>query len=112
MRALVVVALCGGISACGSLVTLARSDQAVQKSLSLRSTRCSVLPYVFSGVSYDICLLNADYPKDMESNNIPKNDASPLLLLSVDMVLSAAVDTLALPYSIPKQCMNGSLVTK
>lgn len=106
---LLVVALGG----CGSAMTVNRGDSADVRDMRLDKTYCTHIPRVYSGVVYNFCTLNG------ESGGAYQRDAQlplPYTPLGyyvywplVDGVLSAATDTLVLPYTIFRQQRDGSI---
>jgi len=89
------------IQACGTITTLSESDQRISSKLAKHDTYCESLPRVYSGVSYDFCTLNSK----------PNKTAVDVLVgfYLVDGILSAAADTLALPYTVLQQSDKGSM---
>ena len=110
------------LSACGSLNTLPKSDEAIAENLKYHKTHCTYLPQVYSGAAYDFCRLNAEYKSNPHRGRFPEGDIrveqrerdqmgkSFALLLATDFVLSCAIDTVALPYTIYKQSKDGSVM--
>jgi uncharacterized protein YceK len=103
------------VAGCGSLMTLPRSEMAIKSSLEEHETKCSYMPYVYSGVAYSFCRLHAEIDEGVLS---PKNEGAEHpdhnynglgILLPAEFVLSGAIDTIALPYTVYKQSKNGSI---
>lgn len=94
---LMCIALCG----CGTIVTQSNSDAEIAKRLKRGKTYCESLPQIYSGVSYDFCELHA------KNDSIEVKGVLELQLL--DMVSSAVVDTIFLPYSIYAQEKYGNI---
>ncbi len=95
---------------CGSLSTLPRSDQAIKSSLVKRNTKCAYIPYVYSGVAYDFCVLNAEWNGTSEpANGAQTGNGDAAFFVAFDVVLSGVIDTLALPYTVPMQSKYGSI---
>lgn len=91
--------LCGG---CGTISTTFTDDETARKRLNDRRTYCSSVPRVYSGVTYDFCVLNAE-PVHVDS-------AAPgIPLIFFDLVFSGVADTLALPYTLFLQSRDGNL---
>ena len=101
-----------GLYGCGSISTLPKSDAEVRDALAKHDTRCEFLPYIYSGVAYNFCLLNADYSRNPSPSLAPQFNPSTLSLqfTLLDMLLSGVVDTAALPFTLPKQLEDGPLV--
>jgi uncharacterized protein YceK len=89
------------IQACGTVTTLSKSDTQISSQLRKQDTYCDSLPRVYSGVSYDFCQLHS----------APKGTAVDVLLELYILygILSAATDTLVLPYTIIQQSDKGSM---
>ena len=89
------------IQACGTITTLSESDKRISSKLTKQDTYCDSLPRVYSGVSYDFCKLNSE----------PNGTAVDVLVgfYLFDGILSAATDTLVLPYTIFQQSDKGSM---
>ena len=103
------------VTGCGSLMTLPRSEMAIKNSMEKHETKCASIPYVYSGVAYSFCWLHAEIDEDVLS---PKNKGAEHpdhnynglgILLPAEFVLSGAIDTIALPYTVYKQSKNGSI---
>lgn len=93
------------LSACGSVTTLSRSDASVESSLVRQQTHCQSIPRLYSGVAYDFCFLYSTPTGAIDSN-------LHLGFYLIDSVLSAAIDTAALPYTIYRQATEGNLAIK
>ena len=89
------------IQACGTITTLSESDKRISSKLTKQDTYCDSLPKVYSGVSYDFCKLNS------KPNGIAVDVLVGFYLF--DGILSAATDTLVLPYTIFQQSDKGSM---
>ena len=87
------------LGGCGTIQTVARSDQAAVNGLKEQKSYCGAVPRIYSGLAYDFCVLNA--PPD------PTGFLVPLIL--VDLALSGALDTVVLPYTIYRQGVDGNL---
>jgi len=89
------------IQACGTITTLSESDTQISSRLTKQDTYCESLPRVYSGVSYDFCKLNSK----------PTGTAIDVGVgfYLFDGLLSAATDTLVLPYTIVQQSDKGSM---
>ena len=101
MRIALILLFLTGIQACGTITTLSESDHHISSKLVKQGTYCESIPRVYSGVSYDFCILNS------------KPDSTEIDVLVgfylLDGVLSAASDTLILPYTIYQQAEKGSI---
>lgn len=93
------------LSGCGTLNTLFRTDQAVGHNLRASKTYCDSIPRVYSGISYDLCVMHGP------SNVGGRDPAAPALipLQIVDLIPSGILDTLVLPYSIYRQHADGNI---
>jgi uncharacterized protein YceK len=101
MKKLFVIFCAVVLSACGTVTTLGASDGYVSEKLTSVETYCETLPRVYSGATYDICLLHSNPDKKRSGFS------APFYLL--DATVSAVFDTVALPYSIYAQSEHGSL---
>ena len=72
-------------------------------------TRCSYIPYVYSGVAYNFCIVNAEYSGSDEHITYRAGDGGNVAFLALDAVLSGVVDTIALPYTWSMQNRYGSI---
>ena len=89
------------IQACGTVTTLSESDQRISSNLTKQDTYCESVPRVYSGVAYDFCKLNSK-PKGTEVDVL-------VGFYLLDGVVSAASDTLVLPYTIYQQSEKCSI---
>lgn len=108
--ALIVVA---GVTGCGSVRTLDSEAHESVSDLKLGRTYCTEIPRIYSGVAYNFCALHGDPGGRYQRSaglSPPLPDA-PLGLYwpLFDGVLSAATDTLVLPYTIYRQQRDGSI---
>ncbi|OLU02344.1 YceK/YidQ family lipoprotein [Pseudomonas reinekei] len=87
------------LAGCGTVSTVLQDDADAAQGLRKQKTYCQSIPRVYSGLAYDFCILNA--PPD------PTGILVPLVLL--DLTLSCALDTVALPYTIYRQGMDGNI---
>ncbi|MBP5955097.1 YceK/YidQ family lipoprotein [Pseudomonas anatoliensis] len=94
------------LAGCGTVQTVVRSDHVAANDLREIKSHCGAVPRIYSGVTYDFCLLHAERPDDVDAFNY--NNATPGVL--VDAALSGVLDTLLLPYTIYKQQADGSIV--
>ncbi|KAB0505746.1 YceK/YidQ family lipoprotein [Pseudomonas moorei] len=87
------------LAGCGTASTVLQGDEDAARGLRRQKTYCQSIPRVYSGLAYDFCVMNA--PPD------PTGVLVPLVLL--DLALSGALDTVALPYTIVRQGMDGNI---
>ena len=87
------------VQACGTITTLSNTDQRISSNLKKANTYCENVPRVYSGVSYNLCYLNAK----------PNDYGSLGNAYLIDVVLSSVSDTLVLPYTIYQQFEKGSI---
>jgi len=107
-RAFLVAAAVMTLSACGTLNSLDNTQNTVDIHHSQVTTQCEEISRVYSGVQYDLCLLNSK-----KKSSPAKLQLDPLWITSVDVLFSFVADTLALPYTIYQQYEHGNLeVTK
>ena len=91
------------LSACGTLNTLTNSDQKISVNLSRQNTSCEMIPRAYSGLAYDFCYLHSNPDGYLFYDGF-------LGLYLLDGVVSAAADTVLLPYTGYKQYKHGSIV--
>jgi len=89
------------LSACGTVTTLASNDDDISSHLKNNGTYCESLPRIYSGASYDMCLLH--------SNPDLKKSGPGASVYLLDTAASAISDTLVLPYSIYAQLRYSSV---
>ena len=88
---------------CGTVNTVVRGDSAVKYNLKQAGTSCEAIPRVYSGVAYDICILRGKPSRTaLWFGSVPE-------LIFIDLALSGALDTVALPYTIFGQINDGSI---
>lgn len=92
------------LCSCGTIKSLNTSDNEVEINHYLVKTNCEEISHIYSGVQYDLCLLNS------ERKSVPSRfQLGPLWLTSVDILLSAVTDTVVLPYTIYQQVTKENL---
>ncbi|CAI8830963.1 YceK/YidQ family lipoprotein [Pseudomonas sp. IT-P294] len=94
------------LAGCGTVQTVMRGDEVAAKSLKERKSYCGAVPRIYSGVTYDFCILNAPLEKGRDGE---VHDNAPAIVL-IDVVLSGAFDTLLLPYTLYRQQADGSIM--
>ncbi|WP_433735486.1 YceK/YidQ family lipoprotein [Pseudomonas putida] len=94
------------LAGCGTVQTVMRADEVATKSLKERKSYCGAIPRIYSGVTYDFCYLNAPLEKGRDAQ---VHDSAPAIVL-IDVVLSGALDTLLLPYTVYRQQADGSII--
>ena len=94
------------LAGCGTVQTVAFSDKSSTDQLKTKKSYCGAVPRIYSGVTYDFCMLHAEKPDDVDAFNY--NNAS--LGLVADAAVSGVLDTFLLPYTIYKQQADGSIV--
>ena len=100
IKTAVMLGVCSmALSGCGTAVTVLQNDEDAVRGLRKQKTYCQSIPRIYSGLAYDFCVLNA--PPD------PTGVLVPLVLL--DLALSGALDTVALPYTIYRQGVDGNI---
>lgn len=91
---------------CGTVNTVIKGDSVTRRNLSRVKSPCETIPRIYSGVSYDICVL-----RGKPSRIALWMGLGPELML-IDVALSGALDTLALPYTIYEQINEGPINLK
>ena len=88
---------------CGTVNTVIRGDSVARYDLKQARTSCEAIPRVYSGVAYDMCILRGKPSRTaLWFGSIPE-------LIFIDLALSGALDTVALPYTIFGQINDGSI---
>ncbi len=89
------------LSGCGTYTTLSSPDWELASNLKRKESFCNETSRIYSGVSYNFCMLNSD----------PSTRPDYLLLdfYLHDIVFCAVADTLVLPYTAIQQYENGNL---
>ncbi|RON24526.1 hypothetical protein BK660_02310 [Pseudomonas brassicacearum] len=93
------------LAGCGTIQTVVRGDKVAAKSLNEQKSYCGAVPRIYSGVTYDFCSLNAPLKNGLDAQTYT---AEPGWVL-IDAVMSGALDTLLLPYTIYRQHADGSI---
>lgn len=91
---------------CGTINTVVRDDAVARRNLSQVKSPCEIIPRIYSGVSYDMCVL-----RGKPSRTALWVGAIPELML-VDLALSAILDTVVLPYTVYEQMNAGPIHLK
>ncbi|WP_285415376.1 YceK/YidQ family lipoprotein [Pseudomonas sp. efr-133-TYG-5] len=93
------------LGGCGTVQTVVLSDKSAVHQLKSQKSYCGAVPRIYSGVTYDFCLLHAERPDDVDAFNYKNASPGPL----IDAAFSGVLDTLLLPYTIYKQQADGSI---
>lgn len=91
-------------SGCGTFNSLAKKDSEIARHLQKVNTNCSVIPRIYGGVAYDLCLVNSNPDSLLQTWHFK--------LRLFDTIPSAALDTVVLPYSVYSQIHDGSIKVK
>ncbi|BBP71096.1 hypothetical protein PHLH6_31000 [Pseudomonas sp. Seg1] len=103
MKVLAMMLMAAMLGGCGTVQTVARSDQVAVDDLKRSKSYCGAVPRIYSGVMYDFCTLHAPIGEGNAYN-------AALPGWAIDAVASGVLDTLLLPYTIYKQQADGSIV--
>lgn len=91
--------------ACATVKTVNPSGDHVDIAYYDKKSYCDSIPRIYSGVSHNLCLM---YGEPSQTLNMGDSfNGVPYLL--IDSALSAATDTLLLPYTIYSQATKGSI---
>lgn len=90
-----------GMTGCGTINSL-QDQEDVRKDMRARKSHCSFLPHMYSGISYNFCILNAE-----KSN--PKKPDFGIHMLILDTVFSTIADTALSPYTFYKQITQNNI---
>lgn len=89
---------------CAFVNTTLREDEVARQKLNKADTHCDSLFRVYSSLAYYGCLLHSE-PQGNQHIYL----ASEYSLHALDVILSGALDTVALPYTIYQQSKYGSI---
>ena len=92
------------VAGCGTIQTGTQSDSLLSRDLKQFRTHCRTLPRVYSGVSYDLCMINSSIENELQQ--------FILGYYLVDTVPSAVADTLLLPYTGLRQWQQGNITLR
>jgi uncharacterized protein YceK len=98
------IALAFTLTGCGTVNTVIRGDAVASHNLKESESYCESIPRVYSGVSYDFCILHGSPAPGLTlqaSNSVPD--------IFFDFVISGVLDTLVLPYTIYRQSNDGNI---
>nr|NYU03780.1 YceK/YidQ family lipoprotein [Pseudomonas sp. SbOxS1] len=87
------------LTGCGTVATVFQDDADAARELRRQKTYCQSIPRVYSGLAYYFCMLNAP----------PEPAGMFVSFVLMDLLLSGALDTVALPYTIYRQGMDGNI---
>lgn len=101
------------LAGCGSVRTVDSDAHESVNELKLGRTYCTEIPRIYSGVAYNFCALNGapatSYQHSADPSppapDVPQGLYWPLF----DGLLSAATDTLMLPYTVYRQQRDGNI---
>ncbi|MDO7897082.1 YceK/YidQ family lipoprotein [Pseudomonas citrulli] len=91
-------------SGCGTINTTFRDDVVASNKLARWHSHCDAVPRIYSGAVFDYCTLDAE-PR--QSSGFDGHPTPTLIVL--DMGVSAATDTLLLPYTLYLQNKHGDI---
>lgn len=93
------------LAGCGTVQTVALSDKDSAQNLKEKKTYCGAVPRIYSGVTYDFCMMHAELRDGVDAFDY--NNANFGML--IDVGASGVLDTLLLPFTIYKQQADGSI---
>ncbi|BBP58518.1 YceK/YidQ family lipoprotein [Pseudomonas sp. St316] len=103
-RDILLILVAAAASGCGTITTTFRDDAVASNKLARWHSHCDTVPRVYSGAVFDYCTLDAE-PR--QSTGFDGHPAPTLIVL--DMGVSAATDTLLLPYTLYLQNKHGDI---
>ncbi|VVM41519.1 YceK/YidQ family lipoprotein [Pseudomonas fluorescens] len=106
-KAVVIATFSLALSGCGTAVTVLQDDAETAKDLRQRQTYCQSIPRAYSGLAYDFCILNSP-----PSHTAGAAQVGFIPLIFFDLIASALLDTVVLPYTLYRQSEDGSLWIK
>jgi uncharacterized protein YceK len=92
------------LCSCGTIKSLNTDKNEIAIHDSRVKTHCTEISRIYSGVQYDLCLLDSE-----TKDGPPQLRLDPLWLTSVDILFSSAADTILLPYTLYQQSEHGNL---
>lgn len=106
MRIFLWLGLLFGLSGCGTINSVFVPDEVVVATLKWSQTNCAALPRIFSGLVYDVCVLNGPARAEVPEHGIYVSGMHYLLF---DIIASAVFDVVLLPYTAYFQMAHGNL---
>jgi hypothetical protein len=106
MRFLFAGCLLFGLPGCGTINSVFVPDDVVVATLKWSRTHCGALPRVFSGLAYDICVLNGPPHAEVVDHGFY---AGGMEFILFDIFASAVFDVVLLPYTAYSQVAHGNL---
>lgn len=100
---LALLALC--TSSCATIKTIAPEKNHINISYYGKKSYCENIPRIYSGISYNFCLLYGEPSKRINIGNSINN----VPFVFIDSVFSVVSDTVVLPYTIAMQSQKGSI---
>ncbi|MBB1476086.1 YceK/YidQ family lipoprotein [Shewanella sp. SG41-3] len=100
---LILVALC--TFSCATIKTIDPPQNHLNISQNGKKSYCEEIPRVYSGVSYNFCLLYGEPSKTVNLGG----SVNKVPIIVFDTVFSVVSDTVVLPYTIKMQADKGSL---
>lgn len=91
------------LTACGTLRTLAPTDDKINIGYKDKRSYCQSIPRTYSGVAHNFCMMYG------EPDRTSFNTATEFPAWAIDTMLCAVTDTLALPYTLSRQLKDGSI---
>lgn len=105
MKGFITVLLALSTFSCATIKTINPPKNHINISHYGKKSYCENIPRVYSGLSYNICLL---YGEPSKSVNIGSS-LNDIPFVVIDTAFSAVTDTIVLPYTIVMQADKGSL---
>lgn len=93
------------LAGCGTIETVLKPDSVASRNLKERKSYCGGVPRIYSGVTYDFCIMHAPVVEGRSFSG-PASPEGALL----DIAFSGVLDTLLLPYTFYQQQQDGSLI--
>lgn len=104
IKLLGVLSVAASLGACGTFSSRDISNNAIEVRDYNVKTHCDEISHVYSGIQYDLCILDSDRGAAPTTLQI-----DPLWVTSIDFVFSAIADTLILPYTLVQQVEHGNI---
>ena len=89
---------------CGTATTVGGGDFATKRNLVKMKTYCETIPRVYSGVFYDLCVINTPPAVTNKASAV-----AAVYWAYPDLMFSGFFDTVVLPYTAYRQSVDGAI---
>lgn len=102
LKTFAILVIAAQLHGCSSIKTVTSSNERIGFDLYRNKSKCEYSTRIYSGVSYNYCLLNA------KSSGSTYNGFKAALIITDLLYFSLIADTLLLPVSITQQILYGN----